>query len=89
MQKESQTNLRETPNTDEGNRIGQSASEKVGFYGESPVAQPSSTGTTAGFTAGSGTGANDDSTFTGDVGTTAYTIGDIVAHLKTLGLIAK
>lgn len=79
----------ETPKSDGGVQVGQSATDKVGFFGETPVVQPSSTGETTGFTAGSGTAANDDSTFTGDVGSTAYTIGDIVKHLKTLGLIAE
>ena len=58
-----------------------------GFYGESAVAQYATEGTTAGFTAGSGTAANDDSTFTGNTGTKAYTVGDIVLALKGLGLI--
>jgi hypothetical protein len=43
------------------------------------------TGTVTGFTAGAGTAVLDDSTFTGDIGTTAYTIGDIVRYLKTSG----
>lgn len=60
----------------------------VGFYGEGPTTQPSSTGTTSGFTAGAGTAVLSDSTFTGGSGSTAYTLGDIVLHLKTLGLIA-
>lgn len=55
----------------------------------SPIAQPSSTGETTGFTAGTGTGVNDDSTFTGNVGSTAYRISDVVKHLKNLGLIAQ
>lgn len=58
------------------------------FHGTTPVAQPSSTGETAGFTAGAGTGVNDDSTFTGNVGSTAYRISDVVKHLKNLGLLA-
>lgn len=62
---------------------------KVAFYGSTPVVQYSTTGTTTGFTAGSGTASKDDSTYTGDTGTTAYTVGDIVKALKTCGLIAS
>lgn len=60
----------------------------AGFFGATPVAQPDTTGTTTGFTAGSGTAVLDDSTFTGDTGSTAYTIGDVVKALKDLGLLA-
>jgi len=60
----------------------------LGFFGSTPVAQPDTTGTTTGFTAGSGTAVLDDSTFTGDTGSTAYTIGDVVKALKDLGLLA-
>jgi hypothetical protein len=74
---------------DDGTVLGQSATKKVGFYGATASVQPSSAGEETGFTAGSGTGVNDDSTFTGNTGSTAYTIGDIVKHLKTLGLIAS
>jgi len=63
--------------------------EKIGFYSTAGIAQPSSTGETTGFTAGSGTGVNDDSTFTGNVGATAYRISDVVKHLKNLGLLAQ
>jgi hypothetical protein len=52
-------------------------------------AQQSGTGETVGFTAGSGTAVNDDSTFTGNVGSTAYRISDIVKALKNHGLIAS
>lgn len=51
-------------------------------------AQESGTGETVGFTAGAGTAVNDDSTFTGNVGATAYRISDIVKALKNHGLIA-
>jgi hypothetical protein len=61
----------------------------LAFYNGSPVAQPSTTGETVGFTAGVGTAVNDDSTFTGNVGATAYTQSDIVKHLKNLNLIAQ
>ena len=53
------------------------------------MVQPSGTGETTGFTAGSGTGVNDDSTFTGNVGSTAYRVNDIVKALKQLGLLAS
>jgi hypothetical protein len=89
MQKETTSTKNVTQKSDDGYGVGQSATDKVAFYGETPIAQPSATGVVAGFTAGSGTGANVDSTFTGNVGSTAYTISDVVAHLKNLGLLAK
>jgi hypothetical protein len=52
------------------------------------MAVQSTTGTTTGFTAGSGSAVLADSTFTGDSGATAYTIGDIVRALKAVGLLA-
>lgn len=60
----------------------------VGLFGATPVGQQSTTGTTTGFTAGTGTAANDDSTFTGNTGSTAYTVGDIVLALKNIGILA-
>lgn len=77
-------NLNTTGNTG----IGDAATDTVGFYGATKVAQPATTGTTTGFTAGSGTAARADSTFTGNTGTAAYTVGDIVKALKDLGLLA-
>lgn len=62
--------------------------DKIGVFGATPVVQPSSTGETTGFTAGSGTGVNDDSTFTGNVGITAYRINDVVKALKQVGWLA-
>lgn len=75
------------PLSEGGSEVGQSATDKVGFFGATPVAQQATTGTTTGFTAGSGTAAKDDSTFTGDSGTAAYTVGDIVLALKNLGIL--
>lgn len=75
--------------TSTGTKIGTSTSQKLAFFNSSPLAQPSSTGQTAGFTAGSGSAAKDDSTYTGGTGTKAYTVGDLVKHLKNLGLIAS
>lgn len=75
-------------NTTTGTKIGTGTTQKLGFWNATPIVQPSSTGETTGFTAGSGTGVNDDSTFTGNVGSTAYRLSDIVKHLKNAGLIA-
>ena len=72
-----------------GTKIGTATGQKLGFFNATPVIQQSSTGETTGFTAGSGTAVLDDSTFTGNTGSTAYTIGDIVKHLKTIGIIAS
>jgi hypothetical protein len=60
----------------------------MGFYSHTPIVQPSSSGEMSGFDTGTGSGVNSGSTFTGNVGSTTYTIGDIVKHLKNLGLIA-
>ena len=77
--------------TTNGTKIGTATNQLLGFYNQTPVAQPSTTGvTTNGFTGGGGGNTvHAQSTFTGGIGTNAYTIGDIVAHLKSLGLIAE
>ena len=49
--------------------------------------QRTTTGTTTGFTAGSGTTVVSGSTFTGNLDGAAYTIGDVVRALKELGLL--
>ena len=59
---------------------------KLGFFGETPTTQPQSTGETTGASASDVTNAT---TFNGNNGTTAYTILDIVKHLKNLGLLKK
>lgn len=71
-----------------GTKIGLATSQKLGFYNATPVVQPNTTGTTTGFTAGSGTAASSASTYTGNTGSTAYTVGDIVNALKKVGLMA-
>lgn len=60
----------------------------LALFGATPVDQPDTEGTVDGFTAGAGTAVKDDSTFTGDSGTAAYTIGDIVLALKNVGILA-
>ncbi len=74
--------------TSTGSQIGVNTSGKIGFWGKTPIVQPSTTGETVGFTAGGGTTVTDASTFTGNVGSTAYRLSDIVKHLKNAGLIA-
>ena len=69
-----------------GTKIGTVLTQKLAFYGLTPIIQQSSTGET--------TGASDldvqyTTTFTGNNGSTAYTILDIVKHLKNYGLLLK
>ena len=80
--------IADTTNSNEKLTILSAATQKLGFFGTTPVIQQATTGTTTGFTAGSGTAAKDDSTFTGNSGTKAYTVGDIVLALKNYGILA-
>jgi len=59
----------------------------VGLFGATPVVQPTAAGTTTGYTAGTSTAVTIDGTSTGGAGGTAYTLGDIVLALKSLGII--
>lgn len=59
---------------------------QIGFFGATPIARPTAGGVTVN-TRGVGTTWLIDNTTTGNVGATAYTIQDIVAALKNLGLI--
>lgn len=78
-----------TLGTTTGTKIGVSALAKLGLWGATPVVQPSSTGETAGFASViGGVAVDSNDTFTGNVGTKAYTISDIVKHLKAVGILA-
>ena len=75
--------------TGTGTKIGTSSTQKLGFWGATPVVKPTTTGITAGFTAGGGTTVTDSSTFTGGTGSTAYRISDIVRNMKNAGLLTS
>jgi hypothetical protein len=72
-----------------GTKIGTSTSQKLGFWNATPVAQYSAAGVTTGFTGATGSTVLSGSTFTGNTGSGAYTIGDLVAALKKCGIIAS
>lgn len=77
-------------NTSTGTKIGTGTTQKIGFWNATPVGQYSTTGTTAGFTANASANTLfNESTFTGNQGSTAYTISDIVRALKLAGIIAQ
>lgn len=71
-----------------GAKIGIAPTSKLSFFGSAAIAQPSTSGNNAGWTSVGGTAVKNQDTFSGNIGTTAYTINDIVLHLKQLGLLA-
>jgi type IV secretory pathway protease TraF len=79
----------QSPSGTNGYQVGTSASNPVGFFGQTPAAQPGASANVHTVTAGSTTTVFVNTSFDGSIGTTAYTLGDIVAALKTLGLIAS
>lgn len=68
--------------------LGRSAG-KIGLFGATAVLQQDSTGNTATFAAGAATASKADSTWTGGLGASAYSVGDIVRALKNLGLMTQ
>jgi len=72
-----------------GVTFGITATEKQAWWGAIPIVQPSSAGENTGFSVVGGTNVSHQDTFTGNVGSTAYTINDIVKHLKNMGKIAS
>lgn len=75
--------------TTTGNKIGTASNQKWSFWGASPTVQPALTGTSTTLTtAGSTNALYADSTSTGGIGSTAYSLPDVVRNLKTAGLLA-
>lgn len=72
--------------TNTGTQIATAITQKVAFYGLTPVVQPSSTGETTG---ASDVNVTNATTFNGNNGATAYTILDVVKHLKNMGILKK
>lgn len=71
----------------QGTTLGTSATDKIGFYGQTTVTQPTAATNVHTVAAGATTAVYTNTTFDGSIGSTAYTVGDLVAALKTLGLI--
>lgn len=74
--------------TTTGSKIGTATTQKLGFWNVTPVVQPSTTGELTGHSAGAVDAVYSDSTFTGNSGTKAYTLNDVVKHLKAVGILA-
>lgn len=75
-------------NTTTGTKIATATTQKLGFWNATPIVQPSSTGETTGWTTGGGSAATSTDTYTGNSGTKAYTMNDVVKHLKAAGILA-
>lgn len=71
-----------------GTRFGTATTQKIGFFNAVPVTQPNGTGNVHTVAAGSTTSVFTNTTFDGSTGSTAYTVGDIVKALKSVGLLA-
>ena len=61
--------------------IGNAATDTIGFYGATKIVRPTTAVTAAAFSAGTSGIADDTATFGG------YTMGQVVAALKNLGLL--
>jgi hypothetical protein len=62
--------------------IGNAATDPIGFYGATKIVQPTTAVTAAAFAANTSGITNDTATYGG------YTMGQVVAALKNLGLLA-
>jgi hypothetical protein len=66
-----------------------SSGSKLGTFGAVPILQPTNDGSSVQDNVGSTNAVFEDTGFTGGVGSRPYTMGQIVAALKNLGLIAS
>jgi hypothetical protein len=67
-----------------------SRTNKDGSHADSDIfIQRAVTGVTQQTTAGAGVAVKVDSTSTGGVGSTAFTVGDVIAALKQVGILAQ
>lgn len=72
-----------------GTKMGTGATQKLGFFGSVPIVQWSSgTGRFNNTSGGGGTPIDTTFKFNGNTGSTYYSIGDIVAALKSFGFFA-
>ena len=77
-------------NTTNGTMFGTNANQKSANYGATPVVQPSATGELLGFLGNGATNANAvNFTANGNLGTKAYSLGDVVKALKQRGDLAS
>lgn len=73
-----------------GTILGAGVTDNIGFYGLAQgVAQATPAAVTTGYTTGTGTAVTIDGKFSGNTGTTSYTVGDLVAILKGLNLLKQ
>jgi predicted phage tail protein len=75
--------------TTTGMKIATASNQLLGFFGATPVVRQTGNHSTGTFSQQTGTAVLAGSRFTGTVGTTSYTVGDIVDALKQLGLITS
>ena len=81
------SNLIQSEVSVDGRMIGASPSALIGFYGAGPVIQQGAVANVHTVAAGSVTSVFVNTSFDGSIGSTAYTIGDIVLALKNMGIL--
>jgi hypothetical protein len=74
-------------NTTTGSKIGTSTSQKFAFWNATPAAQQTYSGDVTVSAAGATNTVFRNTTFTGGLGGSAYTIGDLVKALIKLGVL--